>query len=309
MDWLGKLITNQFVNSGDAQNSIIQVFKDLASGVGLVKTIMYPEVSLGDSINSLFGNIYGLILGIAIALIVLKVVHKANKTYGLGDDDPSQDPIFLFKKMLHAVIVAVGFNSILYFVLFGIVAGTVSTISGMVIGSLGQAFQDSFLSGDWTETLFNLIKNIADIFSAPFTSILLILYIISCIIMYFKFIMRSCELVFLRIGFPISCVGIIDSDYGVFKPYIKKFFQAATSIIIQIGLLHLSLGLILMPIVDANTSITMTNAIWACCCLWTAFSVPHILQEFLLWGGGGSSGFSSTINTGANVIRAVNIFK
>ena len=158
MDWLGKLITNQFVNSGDAQNSIIQVFKDLASGVGLVKTIMYPEVSLGDSINSLFGNIYGLILGIAIALIVLKVVHKANKTYGLGDDDPSQDPIFLFKKMLQAVIVAVGFNSILYFVLFGIVAGTVSTISGMVIGSLGQAFQDSFLSGDWTETLFNLIK-------------------------------------------------------------------------------------------------------------------------------------------------------
>ena len=278
MDWLGKLITNQFVNSGDAQNSIIQVFKDLASGVGLVKTIMYPEVSLGDSINSLFGNIYGLILGIAIALIVLKVVHKANKTYGLGDDDPSQDPIFLFKKMLQAVIVAVGFNSILYFVLFGIVAGTVSTISGMVI------------------------------FSAPFTSILLILYIISCIIMYFKFIMRSCELVFLRIGFPISCVGIIDSDYGVFKPYIKKFFQAATSIIIQIGLLHLSLGLILMPIVDANTSITMTNTIWACCCLWTAFSVPHILQEFLLWGGG-SSGFSSTINTGANVIRAVNIFK
>ena len=107
MDWLGKLITNQFVNSGDAQNSIIQVFKDLASGVGLVKTIMYPEVSLGDSINSLFGNIYGLILGIAIALIVLKVVHKANKTYGLGDDDPSQDPIFLFKKMLQAVIVAV----------------------------------------------------------------------------------------------------------------------------------------------------------------------------------------------------------
>lgn len=309
MDWLINLIMGQFTGAEEGQNSLIQLFKDMISGVGLAKTIMYPEISLGESINKIFGNVYGVILGIAIALIVLKVVYKGFKTFSLGEDDPSQDPIFLFKKMLQAVIIAVGFNSILYYILFGIVAGTVSSISEMIIGTLGDAFKESFLTGNWTEILFNLIKNFGDILKAPFSSILLILYVISCIIMYFKFIMRSCELVFLRIGFPISCVGIIDSDYGVFKPYIKKFFQAAISIIIQIGLLHLSLGLIIMPLIDEKTSISMTNTIWACCCLWTAFSVPRILQEFLLWGSSASSGFSSSLNTGANVIRTINLFK
>ena len=52
--------------------------------------------------------------------------------------------------------------------------------------------------------------------------------------------MRGLEMLILRIGLPIACAGLLDSDKGVFAPYMKKFFQSTVTIIVQIALVKLS---------------------------------------------------------------------
>lgn len=289
------------------------IINDAVSGKGLVTTIMYPEVTLdgnGSTYSDLFGSIYHVILGVAITLIVLKVAYKAFQTYALGDNDPSADPIYLLKKMMQALIVAIGFNEILYYILYSFV----SVIVQLITNAIGEAFLNalvgsggsSFGIGDY---IIKLLTGSLTLLLNPFSILFLILWIISFIILYVKFIIRSVELLYLRIGFPLACVGIIDSDYGVFKPFVKKFFQAAASIIIQVGLLYLSLGIIEILLVDSNITgfQSFIMPIFACAFLWSAFSAPKVLAEFLLWSGGGG-GAASMINLGSNITRTIKMF-
>lgn len=285
-------------------------FDRLLNGQTLVTTVMYPEVSLdgtGTTYSDLFGMIYNFVLGTAIALIVLKVAYKAFQTYVLGDNDPSADPIILFKKMMQAFIVAVSFNSILYYILYSFVAVFVKGITGMIYNSYVDGLLGDGQTIQMGQLILNIMSNSASFMTNPLNTIFIIIWVISFIILYVKFIMRSVELLYLRIGFPIACVGIIDSDYGVFKPFVKKFFQASISIIIQVALLYLSIGIIALPLFDSEASSGILNTIFGCCFLWTAFSVPKVLQEFLLWGGSGN-GASTMINMGANLTRTITTF-
>lgn len=279
----------------------------------LVTTIMYPEITLdgtsGTTYSTLFSNIYNIFLGAGIALIVLKVAYKAFQTYALGDNDPSADPVTLLKKMFQAFIVAIGFNSILYYILYSFTALIIRGVNTMISLTYNDALQQVASSSDFIDLITDFLSSVigfagTGIFSS---TIFIVLWLISALIMYIKFVMRSVEMLYLRLGFPIACVGIIDSDYGVFKPYIKKFFQAALSTIIQISLFNLSISIVILPALSQNLEYSWTQTIFACCFLWSAFSVPKILQEFLLWSGGGS-GAASTINMGANFVRTVRSF-
>lgn len=84
----------------------------------------------------------------------------------------------------------------------------------------------------------------------------------------------------------------MDSDKGMFLPYIKKFFQSIITVILQIGLAKLSILLII------------TNQyIYATAILLVALRTPKFLQEFLLITGNGSSGISSAIHTTSKTIE------
>ncbi|VYU74265.1 Uncharacterised protein [Eubacterium limosum] len=294
----------------DTMQNAFSEFNKLIDGRTLVTTIMYPEITLdgnGTTYSELFSKIYTLIVCIAVSLIVLKTVYKGFQTYVLGDNDPSQDPIVLFKKMMQAFIIAIGFNSILYYILYSFVAVTVQGITTLIYGSFIEELIGQDGSIQIGGLFINILGNTAKWLVNPLNLIFLVIWIISFLVLYVKFIMRSVELLYLRIGFPIACVGVLDSDYGVFKPFVKKFFQAAVTIIIQIALLYLSLGIIAIPIFSKDASAGIITTIFACCFLWASFSVPKVLAEFLLWSGGGN-GAASVINMGANVTRAIRTF-
>ena len=66
------------------------------------------------------------------------------------------------------------------------------------------------------------------------TAIFGLVFVIVYFILYFQFLMRGLEILILRVGIPLACVGLIDNDKGVFKPYMSKFFQSALPSLIHI---------------------------------------------------------------------------
>lgn len=117
--------------------------------------------------------------------------------------------------------------------------------------------------------------------------------------LYFQFLMRGLELMILRIGMPMACVGLLDNDKGVFKTYINKFFQSMLAVLIQICLCKLGVGMML------NIGINM-NVFWGLACMVLAIKTPAFLRDFLVPTGGGASG---VINNVYHSVRLVGMVK
>ena len=109
------------------------------------------------------------------------------------------------------------------------------------------------------------------------TAIFGLVFVISYFMLYFQFLMRGLEIMILRIGVPVACVGLLDNDKGVFKNYMMKFFQSAFSVVVQIALCKLGVGMMM------NMSV-----FWGIACIVLAIKTPRFLSEFMVPAGGGS---------------------
>ena len=112
------------------------------------------------------------------------------------------------------------------------------------------------------------------------TAIFGLIFVICYFILYFQFLMRGLEIMILRIGIPLACVGLLDNDKGVFRNYMMKFFQSTLAVVIQISLCKLGIGMML------NVGINM-NIFWGLACLVLAIKTPSFLRDFLLVNSGG----------------------
>lgn len=227
----------------------------------LVSLIMYPEKNpILGSVQSMWASISTQIFMAGMALIIVKVAFKGFMTYIIQDNDPDSSPAQLFVKMIQATAVAVGFTEVLYPLLFLFT----SAMTQLIIRGANES-----VNGISFTTIIMA-------FTSPLPTLI---YVGAFIILYIMFIVKGFQLWILRCGFPIACIGIINSDYGVFQPYMKKFIQLSFEIIIQIGLMYMSFLLVIQE---------HPNFIYAMAALVAAFSAPKILQEFLLFGNSGS---------------------
>ena len=128
------------------------------------------------------------------------------------------------------------------------------------------------------------------------TAIFGLVFVIVYFILYFQFLMRGLEILILRVGMPLACVGLIDNDKGVFKPYMSKFFQSALSVIIQIALAKLGVGLMMNM-----------HIFWGVACMILAVRTPKFLQEFIVTTGGGGGG--AIVNNAYHSVRLVQMVK
>lgn len=83
----------------------------------------------------------------------------------------------------------------------------------------------------------------------------------------------------------------MDSDKGVFAPYIKKYFQSILTVIIQIALVKIAIMLII-----TNQNIDATAI------LLVAMRTPKFLQEFLITASNGG-GINNVIHTTSKTIE------
>lgn len=211
--------------------------------------------------------LFDILLGFGVSLIILKFLKKGFSCYVLWTDgDPDTEPTALILRFIEAMVVAVTFP-----VMYGWIAQITEELTGQILSAVGgstnydwQAWANGFASLGITTAIFGLI------------------FVICYFMLYFQFLMRGLEILILRIGMPMACVGLLDNDKGVFKQYMNKFWQSTLAVLIQICLCKLGVGMMM------NIGVNM-NLFWGLACMVLAIKTPSFLREFLLTtaGGGG----------------------
>lgn len=201
---------------------------------------------------------------VAYWFLILKFVWKGFNIYILGvDGDEDADPVILVTNFIKAIAIALGFGAL--FPLFLNVAFDIYTriqdelnISSRLTPSLSSFFD--VINGNLCLALMTVV------------------YVVMLIYLAVVFMKKSIELVILRIGISFAASGLLDSDQGVFKPYVKKFFQIIWTVIIQAAMFQLSVK-----------ALPNGNIIPAIMALSMAISAPAFLSEFIManQGGGG----------------------
>jgi hypothetical protein len=240
---------------------------------GLIPMAFYAEQYMFTAVGGHmldFTELYGLFFDFGVSLIVLKFQKKGFDVYvGWSDGDPDSDPLSLVTNFLRAMAVALCFP-VLYDALISVTIDLIDR-SIVIIDRLPDR-----------QSVVNIIVNAVSgsIFMALAGLILVIVYVI----LWLQFMMRGIEMTVMRVGMPIACTGLLDSDKGIFAPYMKKFFMNAATVLIQICLVKLSL-----------TVMVLGNCFYALAIAFVAMRTPRFLQEFTLSASGAGGSVVNTV--------------
>ena len=226
---------------------------------GIIPLTLYAEQYMSTLAGvDLFQSLFDIVFGFGVSLIVLKFLKKGFETYVLwSDGDADEEPIAILTNFFKAMAVAICFPT-----MYDWLATIVEEMSNKMLEAIGLA-----TAYDWVY-----------------------------FILYFQFLMRGLEILILRVGIPLACVGLIDNDKGVFKPYMSKFFQSALSVVIQVSLAKLGVGLMMNM-----------HIFWGVACMILAVRTPKFLQDFLITTGGGGGG--AIVNNAYHSVRLVQMVK
>ena len=229
----------------------------------------------------MFQSLYHVVFGFGVSLIILKFLKKGFETYVLwADGDADEEPISLLTNFFKAMAVAISFPT-----LYDWMAGIITDMTEKLMAAIGEATAPGWEA--W----------VAGISSAGLvTAIFALIFMIAYFILYFQFLMRGLEIMILRVGVPLACVGLIDNDKGVFKSYLQKFFQSMLAVLIQLSLCKLGVGLMLNM-----------HVFWGVASIVLAIRTPRFLQDFLITTGGGSGGVN--INNVYHSVRLVQMLR
>ena len=172
--------------------------------------------------------------------------------------------------------------------------------SELPIGTYIMFFVRSIVVALSFEVLFNSVIEIAEMFgnqllnalsldlmlpdwgyvvefcmTSLFSSLTGVIAIILFVVLYIQFLVRGVEILVLRLGFPLACVGLLESNSGIFQSYSQKMFKSVLTVIVQI---------ILCKLVFAG------HWFYAIAVVMMALKTPSFLQEFMLTGNSGGMG-------------------
>jgi hypothetical protein len=233
--------------------------------------------------GSMVSVLFDILLGFGVSLIILKFLKKGFECYVMWTDgDPDVEPTYLVIRFIQAIAVAVCFP-----VLYGWLAEITQSLTDELMSAIGAA-----TNYDW-QAWVNGISSLGLV-----TAIFGLIFVVCYFVLYFQFLMRGLEIMILRIGLPLACVGLLDNDKGVFKTYINKFFQSTLAVVVQICLCKLGVGMMM------NVGVNM-NIFWGIACIVLAIKTPRFLSEFMVPTGGGAG----MINNVYHSVRLVGMAK
>jgi len=233
--------------------------------------------------GSMASVLFDILLGFGVSLIILKFLKKGFECYVMWTDgDPDVEPTQLVIRFIQAVAVAVCFP-----VMYGWLAEITQSLTDELLSAIGAA-----TNYDW-QAWVNGISSLGLV-----TAIFGLIFVVCYFVLYFQFLMRGLEIMILRIGLPLACVGLLDNDKGVFKTYINKFFQSTLAVVVQICLCKLGVGMMM------NVGVNM-NIFWGIACIVLAIKTPRFLSEFMVPTGGGAG----VINNVYHSVRLVGMAK
>ena len=233
---------------------------------GIVPLALHAERYMTNVAGTnLMESLTQVIFGFGVSLIILKFVKKGFDTYVLWNgSDAEEEPYFLVINFVKALAVAICFP-----IIYGWMATIITDMSTQILNAVGQG------------TAYSWAAWITGMSSAGLvTAIFGLIFVITYFMLYFQFLMRGLEMMILRVGIPIACVGLLDNDGGVFKNYLATFFKSMLTVVVQIALAKLGVGLMLNM-----------HVFWGVACMMLALRTPKFLSEFVMpTGGGGGHG-------------------
>lgn len=238
--------------------SVITVVADILDVANVFQCESIIEGWFGVDI----GSIVNAVFMVAYWFLILKFVWKGFDIYilgGTGDED--SDPMILLINFIKALAISLGFG-VIFEAFMNIAFDLFSRIKDQLVIQI------------------DLPTTIGELLQMYLTSlvmlIMLLVYLIMVIILTVKFMKHTFELVILRIGISFAASGLLDSDQGVFKPYIKKFFQITWTVLLQAACFRLSL-----------MALAHTNLLPGIMALSMAIAAPQFLSEFIMTNQGG----------------------
>ena len=249
-------IVAQFVSDG-LITEMMNVALDLEHNI--------PDTTNSAMVTEMFSSITTIFYNLGVSLLVLKFLTKGFAIYSLWTDgDPEADPCGYLVNFIKAIAMATGFKYIYEF--------AVSVCTKLLEDILTKVNEASG-GHKWTEIA-------GDIGSLNILmAVLNLLFFIGLLILYFKFIMRGLEMLILKIGVPVACIGLLDNDGGIFREYSMQFVKAIFTTLIQCTLAKLGMWFMASDM----------NAVMAIVCMVCAHGVPKMLQFILLQISGGNA--------------------
>jgi len=114
--------------------------------------------------------------------------------------------------------------------------------------------------------------------------------------------MDGLELWLVRLGVPLPACGMLDSDSGIWKQYMRIFLKVILTIMIK--LLMWRVSMVFMVVGSGEIIIRLILAIMS---LIVAFRMPKLLSELLIPKNGGGAGgkIMQVANLGFMIARSV----
>lgn len=263
-------------------NGAVAFIDEMLSGL-VPMTLNADQYMTAAGGGSMVSVLFDILLGFGVSLIILKFLKKGFECYVMWTDgDPDSEPAYLVIRFIQAIAVAVCFP-----VMYGWLAEITQSLTDDLMAAISAG-----TSYNW-QAWVNGISSLGLV-----TAIFGLVFVICYFVLYFQFLMRGMEIMILRIGLPLACVGLLDSDKGVFKTYMNKFFQSTLAVVVQICLCKLGVGMMM--------NVSVMNIFWGIACIVLAIKTPRFLSEFMVPTGGGGAG---VINNMYHSVRLVGMAK
>lgn len=226
----------------------------------MVGIVLFPEQYMSYLKGvAAFDTLFNTFMTFGIAIIVLKFLKKGFDTYVAWTDDPSSDPFGLAVNFVKALAVAMTFP-----ILYGWLANVIDSLTSVALKAVTG---DTLISWQSITTAGALTM---------MHTIMITIAVIMLFMLYVQFISRGFEILILRIGVPIACLGLIDNNRGVFAGYLQKIFQSTLSVLVQLVIMKIGAALLVAG-----------HPIWAIAAFVTAMRGPKLLNDIILLCGGG----------------------
>lgn len=256
---------------GGSEATLNSLFKSMVNLVfHIERELSNLKLADGSFIN--FNKIYETIFSFAIYILIIVFISKAIKIYFMmREGDAEENPIQLMIGMIKAVIIMICFKEI-YNIFVGIV----------------QEFLNEILSNMTVQG-----TNLAEILTGNmgggiFTAVACLVLLIVWLILICQFIMKGIEILVMRLGIPFASIGLLNSDNGVFTEYVRDFLLTAFTLVVQLGLLNLSI----LALVNGHLIYGIAIAI-------VSVNTPMMLGKFMIRPNG------SLINSMGNTARSI----
>ena len=134
--------------------------------------------------------------------------------------------------------------------------------------------------------------------------VIALLYLLCYLVLFLKLLGRGAEMLFLRWGFPIAAMGLVNSDGGIFPSYVQLLLKQMATSLIQVTALILSLYIAIgsgsifgiVPTLSSDTG-GVISLLVSISILFVAFRAPALLSQIMTPQGSGG-GLGQKLYTG-----------